>query len=236
MDYYSALREFTEEHIEKEGKLFKPRPAKWFVPRSNVGNTGADYYFAKNPEFGAVFTYHLANEFSTQKSSRQKRENELNKAQKSIPFPGWEALDRESLESEAQVLLTIEDQAGNIINKVKQKAEKGSHRITWNLEHFNPFAISLDGNSRNGGAALVTPGTYKATLYLEKEGQLTTLDGPLSFEVKPIRSGVLKGVSYQDYNAFRMELTHFVKEVNAMQDRFTLSKKMHAAFETALAR
>ena len=164
LDDYSALREFTEEHIEKEGKLFKPRPAKWFVPRSNVGNTGADYYFAKNPEFGAVFTYHLANEFSTQKSSRQKRENELNKAQKSIPFPGWEALDRESLESEAQVLLTIEDQAGNIINKVKQKAEKGSHRITWNLEHFNPFAISLDGNSRNGGAALVTPGTYKATL------------------------------------------------------------------------
>ena len=236
LDDYSALREFTDEHLEKEGKLFKPRPAKWFVPRSNVGNTGADYYFAKNPEFGAVFTYHLANEFSTQKSSRQKRENELNKAQKSIPFPGWKALDRESLEREAQVLLTIEDQAGNIINKVKQKAEKGSHRITWNLEHFNPFAISLDGNSRNGGAALVTPGTYKASLYLEKDGQLTRLDGPLSFEVKPIRSGVLKGVSYQDYNAFRMELTHFVKEVNAMQDRFTLSKKMHAAFETALAR
>ena len=49
LDDYSALREFTEEHIEKEGKLFKPRPAKWFVPRSNVGNTGADYYFAKNP-------------------------------------------------------------------------------------------------------------------------------------------------------------------------------------------
>ena len=55
LDDYSALRDFTEENLAKKAKLFSPRPAKWFVPRSKVGNTGADYYFAKNPEFGAVF-------------------------------------------------------------------------------------------------------------------------------------------------------------------------------------
>ena len=49
LDDYSALREFTSGNLNKEGKLFQPRPAKWFVQRSNVGNTGADYYFAKNP-------------------------------------------------------------------------------------------------------------------------------------------------------------------------------------------
>ncbi len=26
-----------------------------YVPKSVTGNTGADYYFAKNPDFGAVF-------------------------------------------------------------------------------------------------------------------------------------------------------------------------------------
>src|SRR6056300_659666 len=118
LDDYSALRSFTSDHLNKKGALFTPRPAKWFVPRSNVGNTGADYYFAKNPEYGAVFTYHLSKEYKTQKSLRQKREKELNKAEKNVPFPGWEALDAEKQEMPAQVILTIEDQQGNVINKV----------------------------------------------------------------------------------------------------------------------
>ena len=63
LDDYSALREFTEDNLSQKGKLFTPRTAKWFVPRSNIGNTGADYYFAKNPTYGAVFTYHLADEY-----------------------------------------------------------------------------------------------------------------------------------------------------------------------------
>ena len=236
LDDYSALREFTDQNLSKEGKLFEPRPAKWFVPRSNIGNTGADYYFAKNPEYGAVFTYHLSNDFTTQKSLRQKKEKDLNKANKNVPFPGWDALDQEGQEEAAQILLTITDQEGNIINKVKQKASKGSHRIAWNLEHFNPFPISLSGRSRRGGGALVTPGTYKASLHLEKGGQVTALDGPISFDVKAIRNGVLKGASYEDYNAFREELTEFLKEVSAMQDAFSQSKKKHAAFVKALAR
>ena len=151
LDDYSALREFTADNLGKEGKLFKPRPAKWFVPRSNVGNTGADYYFAKNPKYGAVFTYHLANDFKTQKENRKKREKMLNKEQKNVPFPGWDALDQEKQEAPAQVILTIEDERGNVINKVKEKASKGSHRIAWNFEHFNPFAISMHGRSRNSG-------------------------------------------------------------------------------------
>ncbi|NDG46019.1 MAG: glycosyl hydrolase, partial [Flavobacteriia bacterium] len=122
LDDYSALREFTPNNLNKEGKLFQPRPAKWFVQRSNVGNTGADYYFAKNPEYGAVFTYHLSKEYKTQKSQRQKLEKELNKAGKNVPFPGWDALDAEKQEMSAQVILTIEDEEGNMINKIKQKA------------------------------------------------------------------------------------------------------------------
>ena len=78
----------------------------------------------------------------------------------------------EARESEAQVILTLQDEAGNIINKVSQKASKGSHRIAWDLTHFNPFAISSDGSSRRryGGGAMVIPGKYSATLRLEKEG------------------------------------------------------------------
>jgi len=236
LDDYSALREFTSDNLSKEGKLFQPRPAKWFVQRSNVGNTGADYYFAKNPDFGAVFTYHLASDYKTQKTLRQAREKELNQAAKNIPFPGWDALDAEKEELPAQVILTIEDEQGNVINKVKQKASKGSHRIVWNLEHFNPFAISLNGRSRRGGGALATPGTYQASLYLDQEGTLSKLDGPIPFEVKSIREGVLKGATHQAYNAFRTDLTSFVKQINKVQDEFEVSKKKAKALATAADR
>ncbi len=237
LDDYSALREFTESNLNQKGKLFSPRPAKWFVPRSNTGNTGADYYFAKNPEYGAVFTYHLADDYKTQKQIRVSKEKEIKNS--NIPFPGWDALDAEGRESTAKVILTIHDGAGNIINKVSQKASKGSHRIAWDLTHFNPFAISSDGSSRRrygGGGAMVIPGNYSASLHLEKEGSVTPLDGPISFEVKPIREGVLKGASYEDYDSFRVALTELMKEMNAVQDVFSESIKKHKALKVALSR
>ncbi len=237
LDDYSALREFTTENLTQEGSLFSPRPAKWYVPRSNIGNTGSDYYFAENPTFGAVFTYHLSQNYPTQKSTRVKQEKELNKANKAVPFPGWEALDAEQLETPAQVILTIEDEEGNMINKIKQKATKGSHRIAWNLRHFNPYAISLASSSRRGGGgAMATPGTYRATLYLDHNGTVKQLDGPVIFEVKPIRKGVLKGVSYADYNAFRSEFTTFLGQLSEFQDALSISKKKSTAFQTAADR
>ena len=237
LDDYSALREFTESNLNQKGKLFSPRPAKWFVPRSNTGNTGADYYFAKNPEYGAVFTYHLVDDYKTQKQIRVSKEKKIKNS--NIPFPGWDALDAEGRESTAKVILTIHDGAGNIINKVSQKASKGSHRIAWDLTHFNPFAISSDGSSRRrygGGGAMVIPGNYSASLHLEKEGSVTPLDGPISFEVKPIREGVLKGASYEDYDSFRVALTELMKEMNAVQDVFSESIKKHKALKVALSR
>ena len=125
LDDYSALREMTPENLKRKGKLFAPRTAKWYVPRSNVGNTGADYFFSKNPTFGAVFTYHLSGDFTSQKEARKKREKELNKKKLNVPFPGWDALDQEENEKGAQVLLTIQDPQGNIIRKISTKAKKG---------------------------------------------------------------------------------------------------------------
>ena len=61
LDDYSSLREMTEEKLSKEGSLFNTRDALWYIPKSTIGNTGGDYYFAENPDFGAVFTYHLSN-------------------------------------------------------------------------------------------------------------------------------------------------------------------------------
>ena len=235
LDDYSALREFTEDNLSQKGKLFTPRTAKWFVPRSNIGNTGADYYFAKNPTYGAVFTYHLADEYQTAKEVRKEKETSLNKNKADIPFPGWDALDTERLEEEAQVVLSIQDSQGNVINKISQKASQGSHRMAWNFSHFNPYSISDSPSSYRGGGALAKPGTYQASLSLVQNGEVTPLDGPISFEVKALREGVLKGISHEEYNAYLTEITQVYKSISAVRDVLSESGKMHKAMVTALA-
>ena len=237
LDDYSALREMTADNLKRKGKLFAPRTAKWYVPRSNVGNTGADYFFSKNPTFGAVFTYHLSDDFSTKKEARKKREKELNKKKLNVPFPGWDALDLEKNEKGAKVLLTIQDPQGNIIRKISAKAKKGSNRIAWDLKHFNPFSIPENGKIKKGGynsGALAIPQAYTATLYLEDNGVVTQLDEPIVFDVKPIREGVLQGVSHQEYDDYRNNLSALIKKLDVLEDVLERSEEKLMALKTAL--
>ena len=237
LDDYSALREMTAENLKRKGKLFAPRTAKWYVPRSNVGNTGADYFFSKNPTFGAVFTYHLSDDFSTKKEARKKREKELNKKKLNVPFPGWDALDLEKDEKGAKVLLTIQDPQGNIIRKISAKAKKGSNRIAWDLKHFNPFSIPENGKIKKGGynsGALAIPQAYTATLYLEDNGVVNQLDKPIVFDVKPIREGVLQGVSHQEYDEYRNNLSALIKKLDVLEDVLERSEEKLMALKTAL--
>ena len=237
LDDYSALREMTAENLKRKGKLFAPRTAKWYVPRSNVGNTGADYFFSKNPTFGAVFTYHLSDDFSTKKEARKKREKELNKKKLNVPFPGWDALDLEKDEKGAKVLLTIQDPQGNIIRKISAKAKKGSNRIAWDLKHFNPFSIPENGKIKKGGynsGALAIPQAYTATLYLEDNGVVNQLDEPIVFDVKPIREGVLQGVSHQQYDEYRNNLSALIKKLDVLEDVLERSEEKLMALKTAL--
>ena len=237
LDDYSALREMTADNLKRKGKLFAPRTAKWYVPRSNIGNTGADYFFSKNPTFGAVFTYHLSDDFSTKKEARKKREKELNKKKLNVPFPGWDALDLEKNEKGAKVLLTIQDPQGNIIRKISAKAKKGSNRIAWDLKHFNPFSIPENGKIKKGGynsGALAIPQAYTATLYLQDNGVVTQLDEPIVFDVKPIREGVLQGVSHQEYDEYRNNLSALIKKLDVLEDVLERSEEKLMALKAAL--
>ncbi|UCE69620.1 MAG: glycosyl hydrolase, partial [Flavobacteriaceae bacterium] len=239
LDDYSALRNMTPEAMKAEGTLFAPRTAKWYVPRSNLGNTGADYYIAKNPEFGAVFTYYLSGDFSTAKERRKKAEKEANKEGSNIPFPGYEALDAENAEQPAQVWITIKDAQGNVIRHLHQKASKGTHRMAWDLRHASTRAIDPDRPSRGGwfnAGPMAVPGTYTASLALEKDGKVTPLGDAVTFEVKPIREGVLGGMDFASYDAYRGELAEVQRKLEVLQDKFEQSETALKGFQKALPR
>ena len=238
LDDYSALREMTPARLKEEGTLFTPRTAKWYIPRSNLGNTGADFYIAENPEFGAVFTYHLAKEYSTQKQDRKKQEKEANKKGTNIPFPGYAALDAENSEKPAKVWISISDEDGNIVRHLTQKAKKGTHRLSWDLRHASTQAIDPDrkSNGWNASGPMVVPGNYSAQLSLEKDGVVQSLGEAVSFEVKAIREGVLKGVDYATYDAYRKELTAVQREMQSLTDLFNRAEKQLKALKKAAAK
>ena len=236
LDDYSALREMNSENLSKKGVLFKPRDAKLFKPRNSLGNTGGQYYMAKNPTYGAVFTYHLSDVPKTIKSMRKQKESALNKQNKDIPFTGWDSLADEMSEKGANIILSITDSEGNLIRNVKKMASKGSNRIAWDLKHTSYYPIR-QGRAQNSwwnpSGPYVTPGSYNANLYLEKDGSVEKIDGPVSFNVKTLRDGILEGVSHDEYNKFREIVSKLYIKISKYQDGFSIMKNKIELFEKA---
>ena len=219
LDDYSPLREMNSTMLNQKAKLFTPRTAKWFIPKSSLGNTGSDFYIAKNPLFGAVFTYYLKDDYLTKKELRQKREEIANEKMIDIPFPGYLSLDEEKRDQAAQIWISISDEEGNVVRHLKEKARRGSHRIAWDLHHSSTNAIDPKvTSSRESVGPMVTPGTYSAVLSLEEDGMVIPLGEPVSFEVKPIRKGVLQGVDYATINSYRSEVAQFELSFLAFKD------------------
>jgi hypothetical protein len=75
LDDYSPLREINEESIGKEAILFAPKKALQYN-RINGGtrSSGGATFNAKNPPYGAIFTYYLKEGHTSKRAKRQKAE------------------------------------------------------------------------------------------------------------------------------------------------------------------
>lgn len=228
LDDYSFLREVSESKLNNEGALFNTRDAWWYIPRpvvgfSDKGNMGAAYYTAKNPDFGATFTYYLKDDLKTVKEMRQEAEKEKLKKKQNVGFAGWNQLTEEALESAPKVWLTVKDNSGNVIRRINGSVKKGLHRIAWNLTYPPNEAIQIKNIPSEANAAgniMVVPGTYTVSLSKEVGGEITQLDDPVSFEVVPLQKGVLQGKTPAEVAAFWKS----IKDFN--QGSFSLSLEM----------
>ncbi|MFK8103795.1 MAG: glycosyl hydrolase [Saprospiraceae bacterium] len=225
LDDYSALREVTEATLTSEATLFPTRKAWWFIPRSHLGfdgskgDQGAGHFVAPNPPFGAVLTYYLQNDLSSQKEKRQAREKEN---PNSASFPGWEAIEAEKNEAAAKVWLTIKDSQGQVVRRVAGKTKKGFHRVAWDLRYPAPNAIRMIeppapmwGGPPQG--LMAAPGTYTASLSKEVDGVVTELSSPQNFEVVPLRKGALEGAAPEVVAKFWRDYEAAVRQHSALQ-------------------
>ena len=242
LDDYSSLREMTEEKLSKEGSLFNTRDALWYIPKSTVGNTGGDYYFAENPDFGAVFTYHLSNSYPTLKSKRKELEKELINKGQQIPPINWSLLEKESREEKTKVYILIKDSDGEEVNRVNASASKGLNRVAWNLRHgSNPVINSDRMQYRSSGSRrysrsghLVSPGNYTASLVKETEGQMFVLDGPINFNVVDLGRSTLKGTSYEEYSAHADNVDQVYDRQTIFSNKLTKTMNMVKAMRLSL--
>lgn len=242
LDDYSPLREITEEVLEKDAHLFADRPALWYSSSFGGGSNGANAYSASNPPFGAVFTYHINDEVKLLKGQRQEAEKDLAKENKDIPFPGWEALEAERRQQKPVVWLSIKDGDGNVIRRIEGSTGKGMNRVTWDLRYHSKSPIDPEAQAntespfQRRGGGMVVPGTYSVTVLKEFEGQMTTLAGPMNFEVVPLRAGALEGRSYAQIDAYRESLEELSLSITTTSTLLREGMERVRAMRSALTR
>ncbi|MBN2731238.1 MAG: hypothetical protein JXR26_02305 [Balneolaceae bacterium] len=239
LDDYTPLRHIDEETLNQEATLFPTRDAFWYVENSVVGSQGADMFKAPNPPFGAVFTYYLKEGYQSLETQRRKKENDLEEDE-DVPFPGWDQLDAELREQKPQIFITVKDQQGNVVNRVKGPASKGFHRVNWELNYPSKDVIALGeeagGGFFFGGGFMATPGTYTASLSKVVQGNVTSLSEPITFEVKPLQNQALEGASNEAIAKFRENLEVFQQDLSQTTNKLQNQLEKINALQTALFR
>lgn len=224
LDDYSPLRDVTEDMLKNESVLFPVRRAHWYVPRRPhscaspgcVDSQGDAYYVAPNPDFGATFTYYLAEEIKNLKDQRRDAEKDLEKENEDVQFASWDRIEEEQLEDGPAMVFTVTDRSGNVIRHIEGPVKAGFHRITWDLRYpalhpFVPEEERSDTDTRVG--VLVAPGTYRVSMQRRIDGELTDLNQSQTFEAVSIREPTLPGSSQEQRIVFQRQVDEIGRAV-----------------------
>ncbi len=234
LDDISPLREFSPEIMAQEAHLFDIKPAYRYVPKEGDYGQGNAEYVAKNPPFGAVFTYYLKDSLQSLTAIRKAKE----KDKTTTPFPGWDSLEREKLQQDPAILFTIRNSKNEAVKVVKGTNKKGFNRIGWGLDVADRSGEKLDPpkimEDYFNLTILATPGDYTVTMSKVADGDQTQLAPPKSFKVIPLAKGALEGKSQEEIIAFRSSFEAFQQDLNATQTVLKENKLKVEAMQRAL--
>jgi hypothetical protein len=222
-DDYTPLRSVSESMLKSGSTLFPVRDAPWYVERKPLGcmgngckaSQGDSFYTAKNPEFGAIFTYYLAEGLKSSKDARREVEKEKEKNNEDVVAIGWDRVIAESREDEPAVVLTVRNANGAIVRQIEGPAEAGFHRVAWNLRYpsLEPWSNeeSLWGPDEGSGV-LVVPGRFSVQMQHRINGELVDVGQPQSFDVVSIRPDpTLPGSTQQQRVVFESQVDELVR-------------------------
>ncbi|MEO1319385.1 MAG: glycosyl hydrolase, partial [Pseudomonadota bacterium] len=242
LDDYSALRDVTADALESGSVLFPVRPAPWYVPKRGLGcgsngcqsSNGDNFWVGKNPEFGALLTYYLAEDVQTTKEARREEERELEKENEDVSFPSFESLLDEQREDRPAIVFTVRDSAGAVVRRIEAPAKAGFHRIAWDLRYPSLQAWTpreLEEEFEPGAGVMVAPGDYTVSMARRVDGVSTDLGQEQAIEVVSIRPDpVLPGSSQQDRVIFEQQLEELMSAADGSGQSITrLHEELGAA-------
>ncbi|MBA4410495.1 MAG: glycosyl hydrolase [Bacteroidota bacterium] len=224
LENYSPLRELSHELASREAHIFKVKNANMYIQTSSKGNQGSTYFIAKNPDFGATFTYYLKEVPKIKKELRQEAEKKLFKEGKPIPQPGIRELQLEAAVESAHLIFTITDEDGNVVRRLTKSPSKGISRINWDLRYAGtraPQGSKFDPVKESRGSILAMPGKYKVGMSLWFEGQEKELVAPVEFTCQKLNLATLPAADYQEVVAFGKKVSRISTAINGTNQMTT---------------
>ncbi|WP_115461763.1 VPS10 domain-containing protein [Winogradskyella aurantiaca] len=247
MDDYSALRNVENKTPSEEAAIYPVRTALMWEKSSPLGLPGKsfqgdNFYTAENLGPEALITYYYNSSYKSLKSQRQKKEKDLVKSGSDTPYPSYEDLKAESNEAKEELVFTIKDANGTVVKKVFKSASKGLQRFHWDLRYtlqdpidlstpsfYNPFGGRDEGT-------LVAPGNYTVEMGLLKDGQLTSLVAPVSFEVKALDNVEIPAEDRAEKVAFQKSLAKLQADFGIAQNLMSESRNKLRYIKAAIKR
>jgi photosystem II stability/assembly factor-like uncharacterized protein len=245
LDDYTPLRAIGPGTLAGEGSLFPVRDAWWYVPwqpgqAPGRPELGSDDFTAENAPVGAIITYHLREALTTAREARAAREKTLREQNADAPFPGFDRLREEALESGPKVFLVVSDASGRKVRLIEGPTKAGFHRVSWNLRGPNPNPIDLsppgfrtpwDDPPRG---PLLAPGRYSVELMVISASGVRPLGTAQSFAVKPVPNAPA-GTDFVAVAAFQQEAAELQRQIGAVGGTIARAKDQLRHMRAALA-
>ena len=224
LDDYTPLREMAAAPLEEPAALFGVRDAWWYVPHQPMQaagqpTLGTTAFRAPNPDLGATFTYHLAEDVRSLAEERRHDEAEAVADGTDVAFPGWDRLRDEDLDQGPTIVLVVRDADGNPIRRIPAATKAGLHRATWDLRYPAPGPVELTAPAFRAPwdeptvGALVAPGSYQVELVGIHDGTEDILAGPQRFDVVAV-PGRTVDADHDSLRAFRTGVDALVRRVS----------------------
>ncbi len=244
LDDYSALRHLDTQMLARQATLLPVRDAWWYVPyvpmqAKGKPTLGSTDYTGENPPFGATFTYYINDVPGTERQRRQKTEETLRNQGAKIPFPGWDALQREATEGETRVLLMVRDSRGEPVRWVEGPAEPGLHRVSWDLRRPPPNPVNLSTPAftppwvQPPQGPLAAPGSYRVELVMVTSAGAQTMGSPQEFNVKPVPTAP-PGTDFLAVTAFQREASELMRQVSSASSEISRAQNRLRHMRAAL--
>jgi photosystem II stability/assembly factor-like uncharacterized protein len=232
LDDYSPLRQIRKENLDKDGYLFPVKDALMYIPSDGKYGQGSTVFVAKNPDFGAIFTYYIKEVPKTLKEKRQEKEKELFKKSERIPQPSDADLRAEQSEIAPYLAFTVTDETGNVIRTIRKSPSKGISRINWDLRYqstgMTEAGEKYDPLKDNGSYVLAMPGKYKVSLSLTSAGDTRQIAGPVEFNAVVLNNTSLPAPDRAVLAEFHRKIADMNRIMQGTESyAWTLNKKVN---------